>query len=134
LHTSSLSQHLCHQLLLDGVLEQQIPRLQKAYGERRDRMLKSLRRYFPAGIRWTQPEGGMFLLVTLPDLLDAKDVLREAVAKKVAFVPGEEFHLGGLGKNTLRLNFSNACPERIEEGIQRLGEVVKQQLSVKGIR
>ncbi|MBL9166706.1 MAG: PLP-dependent aminotransferase family protein [Verrucomicrobiales bacterium] len=133
LHTSSLSQHLCYQLLLDGVMERQIPRLQKAYGERRDTMLAALTRYFPEGIRWNRPEGGMFLLVALPESLDAQDVLREAIRHNVAFVPGEEFHLNGQGKNTLRLNFSNASCARIEEGMKRLGEVVKQLISAKGI-
>ena len=133
LHTSSLSQHLCYQLLLDGVLERQIPRLRQAYGERRDTMLAALQRYFPAGIRWNKPDGGMFFLMTLPESMDAKDVLKEAIQHNVAFVPGEEFHLHGQGRNTLRLNFSNASRERIEEGMKRLGAVIKKQMVDKGI-
>jgi 2-aminoadipate transaminase len=63
----------------------------------------------------------MFLMVTLPDGMDAGELLREAIAKKVAFVPGEDFHTDGQGRNTMRLNFSNASPELIYEGIRRLG-------------
>ena len=67
-------------------------------------------------------------MVTLPEKLNAFDLLRRAVERKVAFVPGEDFHLNGAGRNTFRLNFSNASPEQIETGVQRLGEALRELL------
>jgi len=89
-------------------------------------MLAALEKYFPDTATWTHPDGGMFLMVTLEPHLDAAELLRLAIPRKVAFVPGADFHLDGLGRNTLRLNFSNTAPERIEEGIRRLGELLKK--------
>jgi 2-aminoadipate transaminase len=120
LHTSTLCQHVILQLLRDGVLEQQLPKLCVAYRQRRDTMLAALAKNFPHGTTWTRPEGGMFLLVTLPPRCQAKALLERALEQKVAFVPGDDFHLDGTGANTMRLNFSNATPERIEEGVRRL--------------
>jgi len=126
LHTSSLSQHIVCELLKTGVFERQIPLLCAAYGERRDRMLAALERCFPTGAAWTRPAGGMFLLVTLPGGVDAGALLERALLRQVAFVPGREFHLDGQGRSTLRLNFSNAGPEQIDEGIRRLGELLDE--------
>ncbi len=125
LHTATLNQLTILELAYQGVLDAQIPRLRAAYAGRRDVMLRAMEKWFPPGVTWTRPAGGMFLLVTLPQGWDAGEVLRISLERGVAFVPGEEFHLDGRGKNTLRLNFSNASPERIETGIQRLGEVLK---------
>ena len=65
----------------------------------------------------------MFLLATFPDRVNTTELLPRALEQKVAYVPGEEFHLNGKGKNTARLNFSNATPDKIREGIQRLSAV-----------
>ena len=126
LHTNTFSQHLTYRLLRDGVLDTQIPLLRRAYRERRDAMLAALEKYFPADVTWTKPAGGMFLLVTLPKHIRAADLLVKALEQKVAFVPGEDFHLGGAGQSTLRLNFSNATPELIEIGIRRLAGVLTE--------
>jgi 2-aminoadipate transaminase len=127
LHTSTLSQHLALELVSRGFLEEFVPVLRRNYGERRDAMLAALAECFPEHATWTKPEGGMFLLVTLPAHINAGPLLPAALEQRVAYVPGEEFHLKGEGRNTLRLNFSNASPERIEEGIRRLGELLKSQ-------
>lgn len=123
LHTSTLCQWITWELIRGGVLERQIPRLRQAYRERRDAMMSALKNYFPNKVTWTRPEGGMFLMASLPQELDANEVLKEAIAHKVVFVPGREFHLEG-GANTMRLNFSNSTPGRIAEGIKRLATVV----------
>ncbi|HTI70999.1 MAG TPA: PLP-dependent aminotransferase family protein [Candidatus Limnocylindria bacterium] len=123
LHTSTYNQIIAMELVRQGVLDRQLPRLRRAYGQRRDAMLAALDRHMPAGVRWTRPEGGMFLFATLPEDWDATTLLAECLHQKVAFVPGEEFHTSGRGRNTLRLNFSNATPELIEEGIRRMGSV-----------
>lgn len=128
LHTSTFCQHLVSELMHRGLLERHVPRLRQAYQVRRDTMLAALAAHFPVETSWTRPDGGMFLLVTLPEHLDAEAVLRQALAQQVAFVPGADFHVNGQGKNTLRLNFSNAHPEQIEQGIKRLGDVLKEML------
>ena len=76
--------------------------------------------------RWNTPQGGMFFWLTLPAHLDASRLLEHAVRHKVAFVPGEPFHAGGGGKNTLRLSFSYPTPENIREGIARLSESLEE--------
>ena len=122
LHTPTFNQWLVLAAVRDGVLERQIPRLREAYRERRDAMLRALGQYFPAEAAWTRPAGGMFLMLRLPERFDANALLKDALRKKVAFVPGEEFFFDGLGRNTLRLNFSNASPESIATGIQQLAD------------
>lgn len=126
LHCSTLSQFLVLELVRQGFLQEFVPLLCRTYGERRDCMLAALQKHLPGLARWTEPQGGMFLLVTLPEPIDTTALLSEALKQHVAFVPGEEFHLAGQGRNTLRLNFSNAQPRAIEAGVGRLAEVVKR--------
>lgn len=125
LHTGTFSQHIIHQLLRQGVLDRQIQILRRACRERRDAMLAALARHFPHDATWTKPAGGMFLMVTLPKEFDAASLLERAIPQGVAFAPGADFHLDGQGRNTLRLNFSNCPPEQIEEGLRRLGSLLK---------
>jgi 2-aminoadipate transaminase len=91
-------------------------------------MLAAMQARFPPGVRWTRPEGGLFLWGTLPAGVDSTQVLRAAVTQKVAFVPGAPFYPCGGGGNTMRLNFSNATPDKIREGIARLGRVLHEQM------
>ncbi|MBZ0278758.1 MAG: PLP-dependent aminotransferase family protein [Anaerolineae bacterium] len=127
LQSSSLSQLLTYEVARDGFLDQHIIRLRNEYRQRRDVMLAAMDRYFPTeGVTWAKPEGGLFLMVTLPESVDTAELLKEATRNKVAFVPGTDFFLGGAGRNTMRLNFSNARPEMIETGIQRLGKLLKE--------
>jgi 2-aminoadipate transaminase len=121
LHTSTFAQVVAYETARGGFLDRHLRRLRQAYSRRREAMLRALERHFPAGVRWTRPEGGLFLWVTLPEGLDASGLLPDALAAKVAFVPGASFHARGGGANTLRLNFSYSRPEVIEEGIRRLG-------------
>jgi 2-aminoadipate transaminase len=121
LHTATLTQLVACELIENGTVDHQIPRLCDEYRSRRDAMLSALQRHMPPGCAWTRPAGGMFLWVTLPMGMDATALLPQALEQKVAYVPGETFHLNRRGQNTLRLNFSNATPTSIEEGIRRLG-------------
>lgn len=125
LHTGSLAQIAAAYACDDGLLELHVPRLRQVYGERRQTMLDALEREMPAGVRWTRPDGGMFLWLTLPEGLNAAAVLERAVERKVAFVPGAPFHPRGGGANTMRLNFSHPSTERIVEGVRRLGAVLR---------
>lgn len=128
LHTATFNQMVAHEVSRGGFLDQHIKLIRRVYKERRDVMLAAMDRHFPAEVDWTQPAGGLFLWGVLPEYLDAADVLKDAVEKKVAFVPGAPFHPNGGGHNTMRINFSNATPEKIEEGIARLGQVLSEKI------
>jgi 2-aminoadipate transaminase len=112
----------------DGFLESHIEMIKKTYSERRQVMLDSMEEHFPAGTSWTKPEGGLFLWVTLPEQINAEELLQVAIEKKVAFVPGSPFYPNDGGKNTLRLNFSFSNPDEIREGVKRLAEAIKASL------
>jgi 2-aminoadipate transaminase len=129
LHTATFNQYVAYEVSRGGFLDRHIHLIREVYGHRRDIMLAAMDRHFPAEVSWTYPQGGLFLWGTLPAYMDAKDLLKTCLEKKVAFVPGEPFHPAGGGKNTMRINFSNATPEEIEVGIQRLGSAIKEKLA-----
>lgn len=131
LHTSTFCQHVVLEMLVNGVWESQLPRVRAEYRRRRDVMLSALSAHFPSESRWTRPDGGLFLLVTLPPHMDSSTVLERALAQRVAFVPGDGFHLDGHGKNTLRLNFSHAATEKIAVGVERLGRVLAELIQLR---
>ena len=126
LHTSTFTQMVAYEVARGGFLDQHVRVIRKVYGDRRDAMLRALKAHFPPGVRWTQPQGGLFLWVTLPERLDSAELLREALEEKVAFVPGAPFYPKGGGASTCRLNFSYCNPQKIEEGIRRLGGVLRR--------
>lgn len=126
LHTSTFNQILAYEVARHGFLDKHIKLIRKVYGARRNAMLSALEKYFPADVRWTKPEGGLFLWVTLPEHLNANEILQKALERKVAFVPGTSFYADGAGHNTMRLNFSYVAPPVIEEGIRRLGSLLKE--------
>ncbi len=124
LHTGTFAQHVVLELLRRDVLAEQLPRLRTVYRTRRLALLEALARHLPEGTTWTRPAGGMFVFVTLPGEIEATRVLPAALERGVAFVPGEAFHVGNAGRNTLRLNFTHASPDRIELGVRRLAEAI----------
>jgi 2-aminoadipate transaminase len=128
LHTSTLTQMVAYETALGGFIDQHVGFIRRVYRERRDAMLAAMDRSFPAGVRWTRPEGGLFLWVTLPSGLDSARILEEALERKVAFVPGASFFPRGGGIETLRLNFSYCTPERIGEGVRHLGDVLARHV------
>jgi 2-aminoadipate transaminase len=129
LHTSTLTQMIAYEVARGGFLDRHVQHIRDIYRERRDAMLAALRQYFPASVQWTTPQGGLFLWVSLPEPTDAADILPAAIAENVAFVPGTAFFADGSGRNTFRLNFSNATPAKIAEGIRRLGGVLHRVLA-----
>ena len=129
LHTSTFTQMVAYEVAHGGFLDKHVRVIRMVYRERRDAMLDALERYFPDGVRWTHPQGGLFLWVILPEHLDAAEVLKEAIQEKVAFVPGVAFYADGSGRNTMRLNFSFMTAEKIEEGIKRLGRVLERYVA-----
>jgi 2-aminoadipate transaminase len=128
LHTATFNQMIAYEITREGFLEEYIPVIRQAYRERRDVMLAGLEEYFPDGVSWTRPEGGMFLWVTLPENIDSAKLLSDALEHRIAFVPGEAFHANGGGHNTMRLNFSNTPPALIEEGLGRLGRLLHARM------
>lgn len=128
LHTSTLNQVMAQALTEDDFLTGHVATIRDLYRVRRDVMLEAMRRYFPPQVTWTTPDGGLFLMARCPESIDTTDLLAKAVEQKVAFIPGADFHIGGVGRNTMRLNFSNAEPERITEGIRRLGALLAAEL------
>lgn len=128
LHTATFNQLIAYEVARGGFLDLHIRKIRQVYRERRNVMLQALAENFPAPVYWTRPEGGLFLWGTLPAGIDAARVLQIAVEHQVAFVPGAPFFPCGGGENTMRLNFSNATPENIREGIKRLGQVLQVEL------
>jgi len=128
LHTSTFCQHVAYEVAKGGFLDKHVRRIRTVYGERRDAMLRALDRHAPLGVRWTRPGGGLFLWATLPEGFDTLKLLDQAVAEKVAFVPGAAFYPCGGGERTMRLNFSYAAPDVIEEGIKRLSRVIERKI------
>lgn len=131
LHSSTINQMAIHHVATHGFAAQ-VEKIRVAYRERRDLLLSGLARHMPAGVEWTKPEGGMFIWVTLPESIDSAALLAEAVKTvRIAFVPGQAFHADGTGANTLRLSFSCASAQGIEEGMLRLGNLIRKTLGTK---
>jgi 2-aminoadipate transaminase len=128
LHTSSFAQMVTYEAARDGFMDEHVKLIRKVYKERRDAMLQSLDNYFPPEVSWTHPQGGLFLWVTMPPGIDSRKLLDSALRQNVAFVPGDAFYPSGDSGSHMRLNFSNAQPEMIHEGIRRLSIAVAHEL------
>ena len=133
LHTSTFTQMVAYEVARDNFLDDHIKVIRKVYGERRNVMLEALEEFFPPEVGWTHPQGGLFLWVTLPEGMDCHRVFEAAIKENVAFVPGDSFYGGNgfadEGRRHFRLNFSNAEPEQIREGIRRLSVAIRNQLA-----
>lgn len=128
--SSNLAQKAATSYLESGHLPAHLTALRRELKARRDAMLAALERHIPAGCRWSRPSSGVFVWLELPSQMDATELLRVALREeKVIFVPGAEFRCGGaptLGRNCMRLSFSNLNPEQIEEGITRLARAIQR--------
>ncbi|PWB75939.1 aminotransferase [candidate division GN15 bacterium] len=128
LHTNSFSQYVIYEFVKQGLMDPQIEKIKANYLEKRNTMLHSLEKYFPAGVTWTNPEGGLFLWLELPKGISAKEMLPRAIERGVAYVYGSPFFAGGGGENTMRLGFSNPSVSDIVEGVKRLGTLLKEKV------
>jgi len=128
LHSNYFCQRVLHRFLQDNDLQSHIEKIIGVYGHQKIVMENAIKRCFPEQVTYFNPEGGMFLWVTLPETLAATDVFDRAIEQKVAFVPGDPFYVSKRGMNTLRLNFSSVDPDVIVEGIERLGKVLHEML------
>lgn len=128
LHTPSFTQRIVHESVKDGFLDAHIPTIVDLYRQRCQVMLDAMRELFPKSATWNNPEGGMFIWVTLPPGTDSGKLLEKAIAENVAFVPGAPFFANEPQANTLRLSFVTVPPERIRQGIAVLGALLKREL------
>ena len=121
-------QYVAAEFLSSGQLDANLQKSIALYKGKRDLLLSLLEEHMPDGVRWTHPEGGLFLFLTLPEGFDSVRFYDTALDAGVAYVAGEFFHPDGSGKNTMRLNFSFMSPERIREGIKLLAELLSNAM------
>jgi len=127
LHTPTLTQMAVYDIVKDGFLARHLPTVREIYRVQGRAMLEAMAREFPASARWTRPEGGMFLWVTLPAHFDSEALLAQAIEHNVAFVPGAPFYAAAPSRNTLRLSFATVPEDKIRAGIAVLGQLIRQQ-------
>ncbi len=127
--TPPFVQKIAAKYIEQGLLEVNLKKTIALYHRRRDFMLKCFREHMPDGVKWTEPGGGLFLFVTLPPAMDAARLLEKAIRRNVAFVCGSVFYCNNEGHNTMRLNFSFADETDTLEGIRRLAEVIREEMT-----
>lgn len=127
--TSTTTQWIAADWLKENDLSEHLKELQGYYRENRNAMLEAMEDDFPdsENLSWTEPNGGLFIWVTLPESIDSQDLFEKALEANVAFVPGHNFYVNDGGRNTMRLSYSLLAPERIKEGIARLGKVLEEE-------
>ena len=128
LQASTISQMQVAKFLEEYDIEAHIAKLKEVYKKRRDLMIGTMREEFPEGVKFTNPEGGLFTWVVLPEHINARVLAEKALANNVAFVPGGSFFPNGGNENTFRLNYSNMDEEKIVIGIKRLAKVIKEMM------
>ena len=126
--TPTLNQKIAHKYIEKGYFDVNLKKIISQYHEKRDNMLKAFREFMPEGVSWTEPEGGLFLFMTLPEHMDAEVLFKKAIEKNVAFVLGSVFHCDGSGKNTMRINFSYMPMDKTTEGVKRLAKAIKEMI------
>ena len=131
LHTNVFSQYLIWDYLKNNDLDLHIAKIKDLYQKQAQAMMDAMDKYFPPAVTYTKPHGGMFLWVTLPEGISAMSLFPKSLEKKVAFVPGDPFYIGIENANTMRLNYTNVDCETIEEGIHRLGDLLKSYCSLR---
>lgn len=128
LHSATLNQMVMHRVA-ETLYDHQVALIVQAYAARRDAMLAALDQHMPADVRWSRPEGGMFVWLTLPARFDGAKLLASALyEERIAFVPGGAFFADGSGANTVRLSYSRPSEAAIGEGVLRLGRVITRRL------
>ena len=129
-HTSMVPQILCAEFFARGLYPEHLQKLCAIHRERRDAMMAALERNMPEGTKWVFPDGGLFSWVELPGGIDTTELLKEAAAYKVAYIAGAGFFAGntGEGKNCMRISYGNVSPEKIDEGMRRLGALIRSKL------
>jgi 2-aminoadipate transaminase len=128
LHTPSLTQRIVYEVVKDGFLDRHVPTIRSLYRDQCEAMLHALERHMPAGVEWNRPEGGMFVWVKLPQHINSMKLLEQAIAQNVAFVPGGPFFANEAEHNTMRLSFVTVPPATIDEGVAKLGALIRASI------
>jgi 2-aminoadipate transaminase len=128
LHTPSLTQRIVYEVVKNGFLDEHVPKIRALYRDQCQAMLDALERHMPAGVEWNRPEGGMFVWVKLPKHIDTMKLLEQSIAQNVAFVPGGPFFANEAEHNTMRLSFVTVPPATIDEGVARLGALIRASI------
>jgi 2-aminoadipate transaminase len=128
--TNTFTQFIVNDFMRSGSLDLHVMKICEMYKPKRDIMMKAMENYFPDGYVCNKPKGGMFAWVTLPEGIDTEIMFLDALKEKVAYVHGKAFSVDGSGGRSMRLNFSYANSEKIEEGMKRLGAVIDKKLKV----
>ena len=128
LQTSTISQRDISKFIDEYDLDAHVENIKATYKKRRDVMIKCMKEEFPKGVSFTNPHGGLFTWVELPEQLNAQELMKKCVENNVAYVPGGFFFPNGNKENYFRLNYSSCKEERIVEGIKRLGQVLKEAI------
>ncbi len=123
LHTATLTQRAVYEVVKDGFLNEHIPTIRTLYHAQAQAMLGALSEFMPNNVKWNQPAGGMFLWLELPEGMDAEDMLKKALERNIAYVPGTPFYANEPVRNTMRLAFVTVPEEKIRAGVKVLGEV-----------
>jgi len=128
--TASFTQAIAAEFMRRGLLEPHIQKIKEIYKKKKDYLLDCLQRFMPQaeGLKWTRPEGGLFLWLTMPEYISADEMFPEAVENNIAYVVGSAFHCHQVGHNTMRLNFSYPSEAEMEEGVKRLARVIEKRL------
>ncbi|MBR5018666.1 MAG: PLP-dependent aminotransferase family protein [Bacteroidales bacterium] len=124
--TPAFSQMVAAKYLASGAYDENLKKTCALYKRKKELMVKSFEEFMPEGVKWTNPDGGLFLFLKLPVQYDTRELFDIAIKENVAFVTGEAFHCDGGGKHTMRLNFSFASDEKIVEGVKRLANAIRQ--------
>lgn len=128
LQSSSFAQRQAYYYMKRYDINEHVRNLVQVYGKRRTLMCETMKQYFPQGVTFTYPEGGLFTWVTLPEGMDATALMPKVLAEKVAYVPGGPFYPHGGHRNHFRLNYSNMPEDRIVEGVKRLAAVLTEEM------
>lgn len=130
--TAPFVQKIAARYIATDEFESNLTRIVQTYKEKKEVMINAFEEFMPEGVKWTNPEGGLFLFVTLPEYMNADDLFHKAIEQKVAFVIGSAFHCDSSGKNTMRINFSYMSKEMNREGAKRLANVIKEEMKRQG--
>lgn len=128
LQCNTIAQMTIHEYLKRYNINDHIKKIVEVYKQRKDVAIRCIERYFPENIKFSHPQGGLFIWVELPENISAREILEKCLERKIAFVPGGSFFPVKHKENTFRINYSNMPQEKIEKGIQIIGEVLKEHL------
>jgi 2-aminoadipate transaminase len=124
--TPTFNQKIAARAMQKGLFDENLKKTVQQYHSKRDNMLKAFREYMPEGVTWTEPQGGLFLFLRLPEHMDAQELFYKAIEKNVAYVMGSVFHCDGSGKNTMRINFSYVPEDKAREGVKKLADAIRE--------